>query len=266
MGLSMCSMRRRQPLAMFLTVLAALGLALLSACGGGGGTPTPNPVVLRTLGLTLSGFTAYVGQRAEIYVADTGNFLWFTAIYDPLPAASVGISCPKSLSAERSYEASIWADVDGDGSRDASPTDNSWVASLSAAGTLAFAPSASYTDFNPASFNRDGRSGDFIFNASGLDAALVGRGFEARVIDTKSGRTVGLYHLGAVPGASFNVTVPDIINGSTYQVDFYVDANGSGGYNAPPTDQAWRRTVTTTGTQNLVVDFAYDTTFTNIAL
>ena len=67
-----------------------------------------------------------------------------------------------------------------------------------------------------------------------------------------------------IPGAAFEVAIPDIlIAGETYLVDFYVDYNRNGRYDAPPADHAWRRVVNApAATASLA--FVHNANFTDI--
>lgn len=255
----------------FLLAAAACAALALSSCGGGGGTPTPpDPIDLYALNASFSGFDPHVGQRAEFYVVDSTNRLWLAAIYDPLPAASLNFVCPESLREQRTYSLYYWADMSGNGSHDPAPTDHSWVKPIAASGVFSTTHDTNFTNFTEGTFLR--RTGDFTINVDGLDAGDIGKSFEVRVIDTASatngppGRTIGIYHLGAVPAASFSVSIPDIINASTYQVDFYLDENGNGEYDAPPVDHAWRRSQAGTSAGGLVLNFTHDENFTDIGL
>jgi hypothetical protein len=220
--------------------------------------------------VNLSGFDPHVGQKTEFYVVDTTNFLWLAAIYDPLPSASLNIVCPETLREQRTYTLNYWADMNGNGTHDIFPGDHAWVKPIPAGGAFVSAHDTNFTNFNENAFSR--RDGDFTINMDGLDAEDIGMGFEVRVIDTASaatsppGRTIGIYHLGAVPAVSFSVSIPEIINASTYQVDFYLDENGNGQYDAPPVDHAWRRTQAGTSAGGLTVNFTHDDTFTDIGL
>jgi hypothetical protein len=55
-----------------------------------------------------------------------------------------------------------------------------------------------------------------------------------------------------------------IESGKSYFVDFYSDHNKNGVYNAPPADHAWRMSVNNV-TDNSVLNFVHNTTFTDIA-
>jgi len=245
-----------------LGLLAAASLALATAaCGGGGGGPAPNPIVLTNFALSLSGFDPHVGQYSEFYVVSSIDDLWIAAIYDPLPAASLNISAPKSLKQGVSYRVDFWCDLSGDRSQDPFPTDHSW-SEAAPGGILAFPHDTNWTNFSPGSYFK--RPGDFNLSLTGFDSE-IGKPFEARVIDTASGRTIGIYRLGEITSADFSIAIPDIINPSTYQVDMYVDENSSLSYDAAPADHSWR--VTQGGSNaGLSVSFAHSETYTNIGL
>src|SRR5690348_7181060 len=135
-------------LRILISLIAVLSVALfVSACGGGGSSPAPNPFVFINFGLNLSGFDPHVGQYTEFYVVENTNDLWLAAIYDPLPAASISVSAPKSLLQGTSYHVDIWADENGNGSQDPQPTDHSWSEALPAGGTLSFAHDTNWTNF-----------------------------------------------------------------------------------------------------------------------
>jgi hypothetical protein len=248
-----------------LVATAALVAALLSSCSGGSGVAVPDPSTMHALNLSLSGFTEHVGQRTEIYVTDTSNLLWTAAVYDPLPTGSLSLTLPNSLSNQRDYNCSIWIDENGNGIHDMSPMDPNWVMPVGMNGMMSMMHNDNDTNFNPMTFGRGGRTGDFMFNVvGGLDAGDVGMSFEARVIDVPSGRTIGVYHLSAIPAETFSITIPKIINASTYRVDFYMDENMNGHYDAPPVDHAWRRTVTVAGNNDLMVNFTHDMDYTDV--
>lgn len=264
MRLLTCKPAQRKSASIMLAVTAVIAASLFSACSSGGGGQV-NPGTMHAFSMSLSGFTEHVGQRAEIYVTDSANVLWTTAIYDPLPAASINAVFPNSLRDQSSYNCSIWIDENGNGLHDTFPADPNWVMPIGMNGMFSMMHNDNDTNFDPMDFGRDGRNGDFKFNVvGGLDAGDIGMSFEARVIDTKSGRTVGMYHLGGMPALTFGITIPKCINASTYQVDFYMDENGNGQYDAPPVDHAWRRMVTVSGTDDLVVNFSHDMSYTDI--
>lgn len=67
-----------------------------------------------------------------------------------------------------------------------------------------------------------------------------------------------------VTTAAFSIDVAGIVSGKSYNVDFFADHNKNGVYDATPTDHAWRMTLNNV-TGNSVLNFAHNTTFTDIA-
>jgi hypothetical protein len=63
--------------------------------------------------------------------------------------------------------------------------------------------------------------------------------------------------------AEFSIAIFGIDTVKSYQVDFYADFNGSGSYDVPPTDHAWRELFTNTE-GNYILEFAHNAGFTDI--
>lgn len=83
------------------------------------------------------------------------------------------------------------------------------------------------------------------------------------VIDQASKKEIGRVKK-VIAAAAFSVDMSGIEAGKSYFVDFYSDHNKNGVYNAPPTDHAWRMSVNNV-TDNTVLNFVHNTTFTDIA-
>jgi plastocyanin len=66
-----------------------------------------------------------------------------------------------------------------------------------------------------------------------------------------------------IASVSFSVVFSGIEKDHSYNVDFYADHNKNGGYDAPPTDHAWRMELNNV-TGNSTLNFAHNTNFTNI--
>jgi hypothetical protein len=145
---------------------------------------------------------------------------------------------------------------------DAPPTDHAWRLDIAASGdeTLAFMHNTDFTDIaTPAVTEAE----DFTFMATDM-SPHDGQRFELRVIEADSGRLVGRYVLGAIAAADFTLTLPGIVaNGTDYQVDFHADLDNDGNYDPPPTDHAWRETGTADAS-GLTINFAHNTTFTDV--
>ena len=54
-----------------------------------------------------------------------------------------------------------------------------------------------------------------------------------------------------------------ILTGKSYNIDFYADHNGNGGYDAPPTDHAWRIKLDNVKSDTMIL-FQHNTSFTDI--
>ena len=107
-------------------------------------------------------------------------------------------------------------------------------------------------------------SSQFILrmNFSQMDA-YIGKKMELRVTENGSEKEVGRKSIETISGASFSFDFYVLLQGHSYQVDFYVDENANAAYDAPPLDHAWRRTVNN-ATQMVTIDFTPDIFFTNI--
>ncbi len=68
----------------------------------------------------------------------------------------------------------------------------------------------------------------------------------------------------SVTTAAFAIDVAGIESGKSYNVDFFADHNKNGVYDVAPVDHTWRLQLNNV-TGNSVLNFAHNTTFTNIA-
>lgn len=91
----------------------------------------------------------------------------------------------------------------------------------------------------------------FLLGATGLSAQHkltirfegmsphIGQELHIRVVDKANGEEVGRAAVAPVPGAEFDADLMVLLLGHSYRIDFYVDQNGNGQYDAPPADHAW---------------------------
>jgi plastocyanin len=91
----------------------------------------------------------------------------------------------------------------------------------------------------------------------------VGQTMWLAVIDQATKNEIGRVKK-SITTAAFAIDVSGIEAGKSYFVDFYSDHNKNGVYNIPPADHAWRMTVNNV-TDNTVLNFVHNTTFTDIA-
>jgi plastocyanin len=106
-------------------------------------------------------------------------------------------------------------------------------------------------------------SGPFVLtvNFTGMNPH-VGQTLWLAVIDQATKKEIGRVKKTAT--AAFSAEISGIEVGKSYNVDFYADHNKNGGYNAPPTDHTWRLQANNV-TGNTTLNFAHNTTFTDIA-
>lgn len=94
-------------------------------------------------------------------------------------------------------------------------------------------------------------------------APHVGQALSIRVVDYDSHVEVARVKVPAVPSAVFQVDVAPFTEGRTYQIDYYLDQNGNGVYDAPPVDAAWRFYVSSIASSG-VVAVVHETAYTDI--
>ncbi len=111
--------------------------------------------------------------------------------------------------------------------------------------------------------NPKASTGPFVLtvNFTGM-TPHVGQTLWLAVIDQATKKEIGRVKKSVT--VAFTAEVSGIEAGKSYFVDFYADHNKSGGYNAPPTDHAWRLQANNVA-GNTTLNFAHNTTFTNVA-
>jgi len=71
-------------------------------------------------------------------------------------------------------------------------------------------------------------------------APHAGQALALRVVDDATRVEVARVLLPEVPGETFQLDLAPFSEGRTYQIDYFIDQNANGLYDAPPTDAAWR--------------------------
>jgi hypothetical protein len=92
----------------------------------------------------------------------------------------------------------------------------------------------------------------------------VGQRLELRIVDQMRETEVARTVLDSIPAANFAVEIFALVEGNSYNVDFFVDFNQNGVYDAPPADHAWRLTLSNV-TSDTIVDFVHNLEFTDIS-
>jgi len=134
----------------------------------------------------------------------------------------------------------IWADNDKSGTYDDPSTDHVWPSvDLPASGNLVFVHSS---DWDPIT-EPEGLGGDLVIHFDEMDIH-EGHRLEVMVIESESGRAVGMYRIPQLTEAAFDVVIPDVIEpgGVSYRIEWYADANDNETYDDFPDDHTWVQT------------------------
>jgi hypothetical protein len=71
----------------------------------------------------------------------------------------------------------------------------------------------------------------------------IGQRFEVRLFKQGSPSEIGRSVLDTITNGSFDMEFTGVEEGTTYVLEFFADKNGSGSYDPPPADDAWRLVV-----------------------
>ena len=175
---------------------------------------------------------------------------------DSLPEALFNIQLP-GVELNKDYVLEFFADYNSNKIYDAPPEDHAWsfdFTSMAGDINLEFTHDADWTDIE----------WDYFYYLNLFDMGdHQGQDFFIRLVDQDTGsRTSTVVEL-TVPADNFTVAVPGLKTNINYNVDFYVDRNYSGTYDAPPVDHAWRLNAYST-TGNLNQEFIHTADFTDI--
>ncbi len=102
---------------------------------------------------------------------------------------------------------------------------------------------------------------DLTIKFSGMSPHF-GQKLFVRVIDVSDMLETGRTTINSVTN-QFDVTLPAVITGNSYYVDFFVDVNNNGLYDTPPTDHSWRVELNN-AIGNDIINFSHNTSFTDI--
>ena len=217
------------------------------------------------LTVSLSGMDPHVGETVVLRLEGDSGELRTRIVLDPLGTAGFDLVLPR-VRPTGSHVLAFWADHDGDGAYDPPPTDHAWSRSVPTSGAVSFVHDTVFTDVGATAALEPGL--DFTLDLAGM-TPHVGQILTVAVFKSSSApadfELVGAYRLGEVPSAAFAIAIPGIIDPlEDYWVDIHADLNGSGRYDAPPTDHAWRIFQSSTDT-GLDVSFTHDTNFTDVS-
>lgn len=240
----------------------------IDAAGGSidatNGGPDAAPVSYGDLSVAMSDMAAHTTQLMEFRVVSDGDVLVARGLLDTLLPEGVNdeftFLMPDSVPDDTDYRVDFYADLSMDRMYTTPPADHAWRLPIPSNGQVVFPHGVNFQDLDiPAITEAE----DFQLNLSDM-SSHDGQLIEVRVINTDSGQAVGHYRITALATSDFSLPIPGIIeDGANYQVDFYADVNDNDMYDAPPIDNAWRRTGVGTSS-GLTITFARDDTFTDI--
>lgn len=214
---------------------------------------------IRDFWLVLDAMGMHVDQLVEIRIIADGeddqDFLVAVARLDGLPAADFTVHMPGAVP-PGPHRLDFWADLSGNRRYDVPPADHSWSPPVCVSGAYRFTHAPSFVDIEDPPPLPVG--GDFTLRLNGFDE-LEGSQVVAWVeAGDMSGRTVGYYHLKALPAADATLVLPGVMeDGAGYAVALYVDRDGNGRYDPPPVDDAWLLDGTADAS-GLTLDFTYN--------
>lgn len=204
----------------------------------------------------FSSMTPHVGQMLEMRVVDTDSGLEVGRVSGNVPSAAYTAGLP-GIKIGGNYNVDFYADFNKNGVYDAPPTDHAWRETITNATgdeTIGFTHNTSFTDIE--------WKYQLVMNFLSM-TPHVGQKLELRVYDSGTDFEVYRTSLDEILLPNFTVYAPGLTAGANYNVDFYADLNSNGSYDVPPSDHAWRETLTSID-MNQYVNWSHNTSFTDI--
>jgi hypothetical protein len=214
--------------------------------------------------LTVNGtnYLPHVGQLFGMSLVDSrGGVVATKTIASIAGSGAYTFSFPNSLVAGATYTIESFADENTNGKCDATPTDHGWhiagtsidsnwtgqtgLGSVSGDVTVATVHDTNFVGASCATFANVGKY-SLTFSTNGIYpfSAQAGDLFEVALVDSSGvvkAQAVATIPSSGVVSFSFpNMLVP----GTTYSVDYFIDANKNGACDAPTTDPVWHITST----------------------
>ena len=220
--------------------------------------PLSGQAELNTLTVNFSMMSPHVGQDIWLTVIDKGSMTEISRVQTTGEQAFV-IEIPGILEDGKSYQVDFFADNNKNGYYDPPSVDHAWRLEIEDAlgdETLEFSHQIAFTDVEWKHRLRLALSGM---------AANTGQETILFVRDQSTGSYLDTITVESIPGDEFIMASYVIGPGASYMLDFFVDLNGNGLYDAPPVDQAWRLLSGTT-VGDLELEFSHNQDFTDIFL
>lgn len=211
---------------------------------------------LNSLTVNFSMMSPHVGDDIWLAVIEAESMVEVGRTYAE-GALTFVMEIPEILEDGKSYHVDFFADENKNGHYDPPGADHAWrLEIVDALGdeTLEFSHQIAFSDVEWKHRLRLAFTGM---------AANAGQEMLLYVRDQGTGSYLDTVTLESIPGDKFTMDSYVIGNEGTYQLDFFVDQNGNGLYDAPPVDQAWRlQNVVTVGEHEL--EFTHNQDFTDI--
>lgn len=210
------------------------------------------PLVLT---INFTGMDPHAGQDFMLRVTDRDTDEELARVRRLVePAFSISI---EGIEIGRRYRVSFFADHNGNGQYDPPPADHAWkidTEEIEGSTTLDFAHS---TDFENIEWEYR-----LKLQLTGMNPHL-GQLFIFYLFDTTHEIYVDTVTVASIANAAFDIESEAIIPGHGYHLDFYADLNGTGAYEAPPADHAWR-IILAEAEGDTTMSFSHSTNFTDI--
>jgi hypothetical protein len=204
----------------------------------------------------FSNMTPHLNQNLYIRVVDKSTLKETARTFALISSANFNVSLP-AVDIGGSYFIDFFADVNANGRYDVPPADHAWRLELNGAlgsDTLSFTHNTSFTDIKWVYV--------FTINFTGM-TPHIGEMLEIKLENSTVEKEIGRVKIPAIASADFAVQIVGLSQLGDYSVEFFVDHNGNGVYDIPPTDHAWKIGFNYTG-GNFESNFAHNTTFTDI--
>ncbi|KAA3662519.1 MAG: hypothetical protein DWQ10_02200, partial [Calditrichaeota bacterium] len=157
-----------------------------------------------------------------------------------------------------SYRVDFYADLNDNGKYDNPPGDHTWrleVDDVQGDTTLSFSHNTNFTSL--------AWQAAAVVTMQNMNPH-VGQHFEARLVDKKSRLEISRFSMEEIDASEFSFSLPGIVDGDEYYVEFFSDHNGNKLYDAPPADHTWQLEFKADdGDANL--NFSHNTNFTPLA-
>jgi plastocyanin len=205
------------------------------------------------LTLNLMSMNPHVGQQLSLAVTDQSSGEEIGRVYRTIEA-DFSVQVP-GIMPDSSYNIDFYADFNDNGRYDAPPADHAWRIALDdAAGdtTIDFTHNTTFTDIE--------WEHQLVISFTGMNPH-VGQDLYMVVFDKGSGDEFAVVNRTIETG--FEVIIPGIVPGNSYQIDFFADFNENGLYDGPPADHAWRLDADDVA-GDTTLHFAHNTNFTDI--